>query len=63
MVFFDISIFLHAEVEPCSLHHSNNDLEWENALLSKHNENLRGMLKRLDHVRPKNNNVCTMKVA
>lgn len=30
------------------LRRSNNDLEEENALLSKHNENLKGMLERLD---------------
>lgn len=30
------------------LRRSNNDLEEENALLSKHNENLKDMLERLD---------------
>ncbi|XP_065884998.1 high mobility group protein 20A-like [Dysidea avara] len=36
------------EVELRQLRRSNNDLEEENALLSKHNENLKGMLDRLD---------------
>ena len=35
-------------MELCGLRRSNIDLEDENALLSKHNENLKGMLERLD---------------
>lgn len=37
------------EVELRRLRRSNNDLEEENALLSKHNENLKEVLERLDH--------------
>lgn len=40
---------LELEVELRRLRRSNNDLEEENALLSKHNENLKDMLERLDH--------------
>ena len=39
---------IELEVELRQLRRSNNDLEEENALLSKHNENLKGMLDRLD---------------
>ena len=39
---------IELEVELRQLRRSNNDLEEENALLSKHNENLKGMLERLD---------------
>ena len=39
---------IELEVELRRLRRSNNDLEEENALLSKHNENLKDMLERLD---------------
>ena len=39
---------LELEVELRQLQRSNNDLEEENALLSKHNKNLKDILERLD---------------